>query len=308
MHFHPELGPPPTVGLEYEVTQFKGESTYLTVSEALYERGMTRKAYLRKRHEWHHAGCRDCLEIGKDLSFPVLWKLERDSSLPQDGCEFISSPFPAASMFVESAITALDQITSRAVWTNHLRKQRGEPNSEAGFHIHVHAAGLDLDGMGDFRKLMQIMHSFLPEFFMLSQSTNVERGLEFRLPSDDMANHHAWVAFPQKMGQRGIQGPANRIEWRFWEAPVDDLEYLEAAIYVSAAFTQLGYNPNMMERMAQVGIVDPWNKRNLSMDGILEEVSGPRLELLRRIILGSTHLVDDERGSQVVARLFDRVM
>lgn len=308
MHFHPELGPPPTVGLEYEVTKFRGDATYLTVSNSLYERGMTRASYLRKRHEWHHANCIDCLEIGRDLSFPVLWKLERDASLPLEGCEFISSPFPVANMFVDSALGALGEITKNAVWTNHLPRQRGEPNSEAGFHIHVHAAGLDLDGQGNFKKLMSIMFAFLPEFFLLSQSTNVQRQLEFRLPTDDSTNHHAWVAFPQKLGNRGPVGPANRIEWRFWEAPVDDLEYLEAAIYVSAAFTQLGYNPLMLDRMAEIGIIDSWNKKNLSLEGILDQVSPPRLELLQRILLGSTHLVDDERGSDAVARLFRRVM
>jgi len=306
MHFHPELGPPPTVGLEYEVTAFKKGKSYLNVSNDLYQRGMTRRTFLDRRHDWHH-NCPDCRAIGKEVFFPVQWKLERDASLPTDGCEFISSPFPTAEMFIEAAITALDSMTADAVWTNNLPKQRNDGLAESGFHIHAHANGLEMQGNGNCERLMRTLYHFLPEFFALSQSTNVERGLEYRLPSDNVRNHHSWMAFPEGMGQRGIQGPPNRIEWRLWEAPVDDLEYLEAAIYVSAAFTQLAYHEDILDDLEKIGILSTWDKRNLSMEGILEQANPKKLRFLRSVALRSTHLVEDERGSEKVEAFFARV-
>lgn len=307
MHFHPELGPPPTVGLEFEVTAFKEGKDYIAVANNMFERGMTRRTYTRERHDWHHS-CPDCKSIGKDIFFPVQWKLERDSSLPIDGCEFISSPFPTAEMFVTSAVDALTTITKDARWTNKRSRQRGDRLAEAGFHVHTYSSGINLNGDGNFQRLMQTLYYFLPEFFALSQSTTVTRSLEYRLPSNDVHNHHSWIAFVHEVGQRGILGPANRVEWRLWEAPVDDISYLEAAVYLSAAMLQLAYNDDVLEDMEKIGILSAWDQKNLSLDAILDQTSARKLRFLRKVALNNTHLIEDERGTVVVENFFKRVL
>ena len=329
MRFHPELGPTPTVGVELEVARWRTGHSMEGVAAALEAAGlMPSKMYSRGRHDYH-CTCNVCVAIGTQTTFPVMFKLQRDASLPRDGGEFISSPFPLDTVFLDQAVEAYLLVGEAALPPDdHSYTQRTDEHADVGLHVHSYASGPDLTGMSDgdvdlAEDAAETFLGFAPELFKLAACNNAgtNRPLRYRLTlhNDSVGKdvgkqpygferHHLFITRASVRRRDG--GTQPHVEWRFWEMPYADEEYFRGAIIISAALTQILHRRPLVEKMFHLVSLMPWNDDSLhSYDAVtlLERFSPRRFNLLRRMILEGTGLVDDEVLCSQAERMLDRV-
>ena len=310
MLFHPDLGPPPSVGLEFEVAGWK-KTTMLKVAKRLVGEGFMDEAYAKERHDYN-CRCVTCTNV--DITYPPQWKMQRDASLPMEGAEFISTPFPATSIFIEAAIDAIKIITEDAKHPEDyedMLDQRGNRQAATGLHVHVYPPGLDSRGPKDFAGFFDTLQSFVPELFVVA-AANIEkrnRELEFRLPINSYKEtsraikHHSWVSH--------VSGKTpQRFEWRLWEAPLQDYDYIRGCILLSAALSQVAVREEaFLRKLRGISILmsDDIPKNYVTTKQIFSKFSTERLEMLKEIVLKGTAVVDDDYSKHHLEQLFERV-
>lgn len=330
MKFHPELGPTPTVGIEIEVADWREGETLETVAAVLEGRGlMPVNTYSQGRHDYH-CPCNICMSIGTQTTFPILFKMQRDASLPTWGGEYISSPFPLDAVFLDQAVDAYNIVGAAALPpSDGTPEQRRDRNAEVGLHVHAYAGGPELAGMvsdsgGDLPSgAAAAFLGFAPELFALSAANNVEcnRSLRYRLTLTENASrkdaaklqfpferHHLFITRASASRRDGRTVP--HVEWRFWEMPYQDETYFRGAIIVSAALTQILHRRPLVEKMLHLVALIPWNDDGLDRydaDSLLGRFSARRFSLLRSMVLDGTGLVDDEVLRVQAERMIDRV-
>jgi len=331
MKFHPELGPTPTVGVEIEVALWKPGTDMLQVSEEIEAAGfMPPDSYSQGRHDYH-CPCLMCASIGKEILFPVTFKLQRDASLPTKGGEFISSPFPAEETFLTQAATVYHIISESALppIPNKTLDQRGEHYAEVGLHVHAFSLGPHLAGMVDRQRrdnanLTEMASNaflgFAPELFALAAANgdHSNRSLAFRLASShretayattdvnglQLNTHHLFIASTPITRHNTTP----HVEWRFWEMPYGDEAYFQGAIVISAALTQMLHRVDVVEKMWHLVALTPWDKYNpYDQYRLVEMFSERRFNLLKRIILEGTALAEEPELRVRAERLLNRV-
>src|SRR3990167_1746741 len=276
MRYHPELGPVPSVGLELEVVTFEPSSAaaesrvvqklvsagYMPDTVYSPNNGYTYFGGGLAQHDYH-CGCETCRRITTTMSYPLQVALQRDASLTKYGGEFITSPFPASHEFIDDAEEVFAIIGKTAVWTLDLLNEHGS-SASPGLHIHTYSAGLDerfgtgKTGFVDpftqtqtvdkvqLNRFIATMYAFIPELLNLASANNFgyKRGLEYRLPINEPFNHHAFIA----VSGRGDTRIPFRLEFRFWEIPYGDTEYLRSVIYFTSALAQFVLRPKALKR------------------------------------------------------------
>jgi hypothetical protein len=308
MHFHPELGPAPTVGIEYEVCQFKRNRDMCVTAGELEALGfMPKETYSVERHDYH-CRCDSCLNIGTQVSYPLMVKMQRDASLPTTGAEFITSPFPVTDIYMEDLKKVLGVITKNTIWTDERTSERGD-TSTPGFHVHVHSAGPELRGMDRLlQKTVAQMYGFLPEIFTLATRVNVSRGMGFRIPTvNNGEDHHTWLAYAG--GGRNLERISTppRLEWRMFESPVDDMDYLIGSVYLAASLSQLMHRDKAMTKLSAMVNLLSWDDSNKSLEHILDQFSEERFELLRTALMKGTAVVTDDTARECLEKYLARI-
>lgn len=307
MQYHKELGPAPTFGVELEVADYAEGSIY-TAAKKMEDHGyMPESTFSRNRHDYH-CRCNVCEVIGSQVVYPGQWKLQRDGSLPDDGGEFISSPFIATESFFDHMREGLTIISDGAIGEN----DYDEEEIVCGLHVHVHSQGPWLKGMYDDSVLydgavkdlpvygQKLLYSFAPELFTLASSAGIERGLSYRTPSKSGDSHHSFVS-PSATGNK------RRLEWRLWEAAYHDVDYMMGAIVFSIAATQLLHRENVATKMGAIAALIPWNDQNKRMENILSEFSQERLDLLGDALLNGTSVKGNEYTTSILTSFLERV-
>ena len=313
MQFHAELGPVPKVGLELEVVEWEGDTTDVVVASKLEAAGfMPNNVYSQGEHAYH-CTCETCHNIGSEAQFPVMWKMQYDASLPVEGAEFISSPFPVQEFFVENAMHAMQIISEDAVWSVDLPSRDGAAASP-GLHVHCHVAGPEIEGftMPQLQNALRVYKNYIPELFLLADAAGVRRRLEFRLPTIEMNaggltnGHHNFLALAgEGITARRDDRTSLRLEWRLFEAAYENTDYLRGTIYLCAALTQLIVRRQAFSSISGVGALELWDDRECnSVDQIVEQWSETRFNFLREAVLSGTGLRDDPVGQACVDSLF----
>ena len=261
----------------------------------------------------YHCKCTTCTTIVLRSQYPIQWAMQRDASLPIYGAEFISSPLPADTLFVNDAVDAYQIIAKHAVWDGkQYHNERGDGIATAGMHIHTYSAGPELrfgvarneTDVLPIQRFGRTMYNFIPELFMLASknNANVNRGLEFRLPTATM-EHHAFIA---QAGRGNVNQPY-RFEFRFWEIPYNDPDYVRAAIYITSALAQLALRGPVLKRFGSAAGLMTWDDNNKNLEYILAQFSPERMELLMDALFDGTSLIDDAVGQQAVRKLVERI-
>lgn len=306
MQYHPEVGPPPTIGLEVEIAKWHPGYNMYGAAVSLEELGYMPAGIFNERRHDYHCRCTTCQEIGTHMYAPPQWKMQRDASLPVEGAEFISSPFPAAEFFIEEAVTAIRALSANAVYpTDRDVDERGRQAS-VGIHVHCYVPLMTGVPVEELNNALRVFYGFLPEIFALSEKNTAlrDRSLEYRMPkvaagqggNDD---HHCWLA-----PVRDRVHP--RLEWRLWEACYEDPEYLRGIIMFSAAATQLLRRPELFEKIAAANIFMKWTPTTNRVQ-LRREFSQRRFELLSDLVMRGTAVADDPYSGFVLEEFLRRI-
>jgi hypothetical protein len=308
MHFHPELGPAPNVGIEYEVTQFRRNKDMLVTAGELEELGfMPPNIYSVERHDYH-CRCETCVNIGDRITYPLMVKMQRDASLPKTGAEFITSPFPVTDIYMQDLRTVLEVLGGNAIWNIERTTERGDGYATPGFHVHVYSAGPELSGMEKgLERTVEQMYGFAPEIFALANTAGVTRGIEFRIPARSGTDHHSWLALAGAGRNYERRHTAARLEWRMFEAPVDDVDYMIGSVYFAAGLSQLMHRPKVMTKLSAMVSLLAWDDSNKTLEYILEQFSPERFELLRTALMEGTAVVTDISACEQLERYLARI-
>lgn len=327
MRFHPELGPTPIVGVEWEVARWKRGSNMKTVAAQLEGQGaMPADVFSQGRHDYH-CRCNVCSNIGSTVTFPVMFKLQRDASLPELGGEFISSPFPLDEVFLAQAMAAYNTIGAKAVPPDAATyDQRGNRLSEVGMHVHAYSGGPQLKGMISDSGMDLTMRAartfvgFAPELFRLAAANNENRNrsLHFRIPSSmqgatvaefgDVQPEHLFVISTNQKVTRQPRNVDPHVEWRFWELPYCDEDYVRGACIISAALTQILHRGRLLEKLEHVVGLMPWDDGGVvDQADLLERFSRRRFDMLATLILTGTGLAEEPGLRGQAERLLNRV-
>jgi hypothetical protein len=239
-----------------------------------------------------------------------MFKMQRDASLPTSGAEFISSPFPVTDIYMHDLREALEIIAGNAIWNDTRANERGDGTATPGFHVHVYSAGPELMGMDALLdQTIRQMYGFIPEIFALANTAGVQRGLNFRIPNKEGRDHHAWLAMAGGGRNNERVATVGRLEWRLFEAPTDDIDYLIGAVYFAAGMSQLMHRQQVMNRLSAMTNLLAWDDAGgKSLEFILNQFSPERFELLKTALMEGTAVVTDDTARDVLERFMERVM
>lgn len=320
MNFSEIYGPAPTVGLEYEVAIWQPEKSRYTAAANLGQAGYllegnsfnNYRPYTAMIHDYH-CQCPRCLQTER-INYPPLWKMQKDASLPEEGAEYISSPFPAASIYIEEAVRAIELIQMDAApLTKPMSNLRNTGPAQTGFHIHVKPY-TDQELVADLKLLINVLNSFCPEMFMIAELGVIKpRKMTFRLPvtyfdipGGPREQHHAWLSYVDKH-------PA-RLEFRLWETPFNDLDYYRRAIIFTAGLSQLALDTKMAKKLWAFGLEDSWVEecsvspgRLLQLNDVLNCFSLERFTRLCEMIVQFTSIGEDDEAIDIIRKTEARV-
>lgn len=303
----------PLVGMEVEVPTWKHSvADYRSVAKSMIAEGYMDQTYAKKWHTWK-CTCAKCTRWDDELiaPWPVQWKTTYDGSIPEEGAEFITSPFIPTALYVDEIEKAFKLICDNALWTMEMEAKNGGPCSPS---IHIHTS-IQLPQNRKFNETRfsqtaTSFYPFVPELFAIADSSNLgqNRGLSFRSPhSKELLGHHAYLS-PVAHHQSFVH-----CEWRIWEAAFQDWPYVRSAIYFSSAMMQLLTNSttysNMLERAggfaltgSDLGSYDT----AIRVKDLTDRFDLNRLEVLEAYLLEHTFLRFDFVAGKYVQDLFDR--
>jgi len=327
MKFHPELGPTPTVGVEIEVARWKNGTELNSTAKKLEDAGlMPPNSFSQGRHDYH-CDCALCRAIGTEVSFPVLFKCQRDASLPRQGGEFISSPFPLDEVFLNQATQAYEIIGEAAERpTDSTRNQNDNGTAEVGLHVHAYSSGPNMLGMSPAEGLVGVnltayaggaFFGFVPELFAIARANSgkYDRSLLYRHVDVEGFYgqlHHGYIAAASTRRRDGRVDP--HVEWRLWEMPYDDVEYYRGVLVISAALTQILHRKPLLDKLRHLNALTSWadpevrREQNSSLkEKIIDSFSKRRFELLSHLILEGTGVVDEPFLRDQAERILNRV-
>ena len=296
------------MGIEFEVVQFKRNKDMLVTAGELEAIGfMPANVYSTERHDYH-CRCNTCQNIGERITYPLMFKMQRDASLPRTGAEFISSPFPVTDIYMADLRQALEILTANSIWTDERENERGDGLATPGFHVHVYSAGPELIGMDNLlERTIDRMYGFVPEIFTLANSAGVTRGIEFRIPARTGVDHHAWLALAGNGRNMERRATVGRLEWRIFEAPTDDVDYLIGSVYFAAGLSQLMHRQAVMSKLGAMTELLAWDDSKKTLEWILNEFSPERFELLKTALMEGTAVVTDDVAREQLERYLARV-
>lgn len=303
MKFDPIFGVVPSIGYEIEVVQWSKRKD-VEVANELVAAGYMPAGIYKSQHDYG-CKCNTCRTIGYVATMPVVWKMQYDSSLPQEGAEFISSPWPLVSGLVHQAVDAVSIVGSDAVWRLDLRNRRDDGWASPGFHIHTNIQQPEVSLLSSIKG----MHLFFPELISLA-STNPGkkmRSLEYRspqVPFDGMNKtmaHHCFLATSSKN--------VPHLEWRIFEAEYEDMDYILAATYLCAGMHQVFSNESIFKALQGVGMLDTWpddlNPQS-STEQAIDYSSKRRLNALFHVVTTCSSLVHMPEAVSILESMFGK--
>lgn len=301
-------------GFEIEIPRWKNGNNYELVTRRLIDEGYM----MGEWDDWaeiHRYRCtcgNGCGQVRRgDVYYPPIVSATYDASLPQGGCEYVTSPIVLINGGMEAVRPIWDIVTRDAEWTMELPRLRGDGLCSPSIHIHVSVTNPEPDEelmatddgslAGD---IMHALYAYSPELLLLADTAGVRRGLEFRQLLRGNGGHHGFVHL-----RRAQDGDFLHIEWRLFEAAYDSWDYVEAVTYVSAALTRICSTTPGTQELLQGGLTNPFDRVALTRAvasndtaAALAHANADRLLDLRRRLLDS--LDDDVRGMEMVDALF----
>lgn len=326
-----EYGNLPTAGVEIEVVEWAG-ITRSEICKTLIGQGyMDSKAGYENAYHDYHCKCDICgmwTHDGVKCAEPIQVALTYDGSLPQEGGEFITSPFPVHGYFMNEMQQVLSTVGKNANWTLQRKAMRGDKLASPSIHIHTSVFNPYMDSHEiDFTRLM---YGYFPELFMLACSAGIERSLHYRKPitatmarngmsdqvryvigDDQNWSHHLFLSDRQdgRMIRKGSQYYYH--EWRMFEAAYNDWPYVAGAIYFTSALSQLAFNYDVINVLDGYSKLNNWYTPSLNLtdpNTFKRAFDRQRLKLLERAAQEYTFLKNDPVASEVVRLLVQRVM
>lgn len=327
-----EYGNLPTAGVEIEVVEWKG-ITRSDVCKNLIGLGyMSATAGYQDAYHDYHCKCEICSmwtadPVGVKCAEPIQVALTYDGSLPQEGGEFITSPFPVHGYFMSEMQQVLTAIGKDANWTLDRKAMRGDKRASPSIHIHTSVFNPYLEAHEvDFTRLM---YGYYPELFALACSAGIERGLHYRkaitsnmgmgMASDQIRRvigedgnwqHHLFLSDRQSNRMRA-RSQYYYHEWRMFEAAYDDWPYVAGAIYFTSALSQLAFNYDVTNVLDGYSRLNSWYNPSLDLvdaTTFKRAFDPQRLKLLERAAQEYTFLKNDPVASEVVRLFVQRVM
>lgn len=252
MRFVKEKGPVPLLGVEAEVIGWHGGRKDVDVVKDLDKLGYMDASMYEKQHKYH-CPCKPCTVIGNSKLHPPQFKMQYDASLPKEGAEYISSPFPALVPIIEDMVEALLVIGQDAYGPDvEATDQKGRPAS-AGLHIH---ASVKVDDWaiekGILKDAIRTFYMYYPEIILLASSTGRRRFMHYRWPRYTHHDHHSFL-----IQSRG------HLEWRVFEAELSDPTYLFGSMVMAASLTYLVQEPRILSTLETCGTVERWDSEIL---------------------------------------------
>ena len=326
-----EYGNLPTAGVEIEVVEWINVVTRADICNNLISQGyMDEKAGYQNAYHDYHCKCETCTlwtsdPLGVKCPEPIQVALTYDGSLPTEGGEFITSPFPVHGYFMNEMQQILTTVGKDANWTLARKAMRG--NGLASPSIHIHTSVFNPYTDSHETDFTQLMYGYFPELFMLACSAGVERGMFFRKAmTASMANsmtnqtrivigddanwaHHLFLANRQNRNRHLSQYYYH--EWRMFEAAYNDWPYVAGAIYLTSALSQLAFNYDVVNVLEGYAKLNNWFNPGLNLSDsatFKKAFDRQRLKLLERAVQEYTFLKNDPVASEVVRLFVQRVM
>ena len=267
MRYVRERGPIPLLGVEAEVLGWQGNKQDIHVVKALVAKGAMPKGMYESPHvkgsgygpnaiqHSYHCKCKPCYEIGSKPYYPPQFKVQYDGTLPTNGAEFISSPFPAAIPLIDDVVDSLTIIGDNAIVdATGLVDKYGRP-AAAGLHVHASVQLTEYQmERGLLADAIRIFYLYFPEIFLLASSTGRRRVLQYRWPTYKAQDHHSFL-----IQSRG------HLEWRMFEADLQSPDYLFGSMVIAASLTYLMQEPKVMAMLEAIGGLDRWDAPILDM-------------------------------------------
>jgi hypothetical protein len=317
MRYDKFYGPVPTVGIELEVLEWKPPRNYKKVQTELAAAGyMPKHVYTKNKvikgiettQHTYHCACNVCSVIGKTLLIPVQWKMEYDNSLPPQGAEYISSPFPLTEPAMFQVMDAFEIISKDAIWSYHKLPNRDNTKlSSAGMHVHVRPAGeVTATVLHDIRNTY---NAYYPELLAIASSCNKARGLFYRhgMPGHQ-DEHHYFLSMNQHNGAQA------HLEWRLGEADYGNFDYFSGQIFLYAALTSAIALPPIRKALHAVAVTQPFHSMKVITDQdmpvveVLQYFNMSRFEALRKIVLDCSHISVMPWAREVVEKMFQNAL
>ena len=248
MRFVSEKGPVPLLGVEAETLGWYNGKKDVNVVSNLADLGMMDMELYKKQHTYH-CKCSACATIGNKTLLPPQFKMQYDASLPKEGAEFISSPFPALMPIIDKVVDGLLVIGNDARDpSDGYTDIKGRPAS-AGLHIHasvqLQPSAVDKNVWDD---AIRTFYLYYPEIFLLASSTGRRRYVHYRFPRYSHHDHHSFLIKSH-----------GHLEWRVFEADLSDRNYLTGSMIVAACLTYLVQEPRILAMLESIGHRDRWD-------------------------------------------------
>jgi hypothetical protein len=246
--------------------------------------------------------------IGKTLLAPVQWKMEYDNSLPPNGAEYISSPFPLTEPFMYQVCDAFEIISDKAIWSYHKLPNRDNTKiSSAGLHVHVRPHGIV--AKQTLLDVQATYAAYYPELLALASSSGKTRGTFYRhgIPAHD-DKHHFFLSL------NSHHDAPLHLEWRLAEADYGNIDYFAGQIFLYAALTSALAVPSIASALMGVAVAEPFHgglvmkNQETKVGVILDHFNYARFQALRKIALKCSHLSVMPWGKEVVEKMFDNTL
>ncbi len=315
------------VGMEIEVPIWKDDWTFKKVAQKLVNDG-----YMwgigsdwTEPHAYQCTCKKGCGQVRSgNVIIPPLVSMTHDSSLPNTGAEFVTSPILLTDVGNDEAgMDALrkvwDVVVKDAQWRDDIVDYGGENMCSPSIHMHVSVTKgvaqsnetLQPAGPSDYiNDVAHVLTLYVPELFAVASSVGIKRGVQYRVPTrPDVYNegsHHNFIHV-----RKAIFNKMLYIEWRLFEAAYKDWDYVEACTYLSATLTRGLMNKPLFSHLMSQGYANPIDNSRIidaintdDADELLAEFDMNRFDVLRKTCLGA--IKDDEKGEALLVKLFDK--